>query len=140
VFVVTWKVVAAVAVVVAGAVSAFAVYTLAWQRSEDVDRERVGSGLSIPSAEGAKAGLRLYTSPSGTPAVFDPVTKTQCEVSGEGGIPNLFCTHRGARHRYEIVFWEDQVSVFDLAASGEPMAPQFALPAKLKPGQEYAPR
>jgi hypothetical protein len=138
--VVTWKVVTAVGVVVAGAVSAFAVYTFGWRESDDVDGGTTTYVRSAPSAERGKSRLRLYTSPYGSAAVYDPVTKTQCEVSGEGGIPNLFCTHRGPRHRYQVVFWKDQASVFDLAAPGEPMAPQFMVPAQLKPGQKYAPR
>jgi hypothetical protein len=140
VVVVTWKAVTAAGLVVAGVVAALSVYTFGWRGTGDADEKRASSMESTPSADKTTSPLRLYTSPYGTPAVFDPVTNTQCEVSGEGGIPNLFCTHRGARHRYEVVFWNDQVSVFDLAAPGEPMAPQFSVPARLKPGQRYAPR
>ena len=45
--------------------------------------------------------------------VRDPQTATRCEASGEGGFPNLFCT-RMSRGRYQIVFYEDAVQVFDL--------------------------
>ena len=58
---------------------------------------------------------------------------TQCESTGEAGIPNLFCTRAGTRSRYEVVFSSDAVDVYDLARHGEPMVPTFSVPAKLKP-------
>ena len=133
----TWKVVAVVGVVVAGAVSMFAVYAFSRPNKEVPRASSVRSG---PSSRKGKGRLQVYTSPYGSAAVFDPVTRTQCEVSGEGGVPNLFCTHRSPRHRYQVVFWDDEVQVFDLAAPGEPMAPQFSVPSRLRPGQKYAAR
>jgi hypothetical protein len=54
----------------------------------------------------------IYTLRQGD-VVRDPQTATRCEASGEGGVPNLFCT-RTMRGRYQIVFYGDAVLVFDL--------------------------
>jgi hypothetical protein len=43
--------------------------------------------------------------------VRDPRTGTRCQATGEGGIPNLYCTHT-ARGRYEAVFWDDELQVY----------------------------
>ncbi|SRR6266508_6793971 len=65
-------------------------------------------------------------------AIRVPAAATQCEASGEAGIPNLFCTHLGSRSRYQVVFWSDEVQVYDLARHGEPMVPTFVVPSKLR--------
>ena len=75
---------------------------------------------------------RLYTIREGD-VIRDPATLTQCESTGEAGIPTLFCARAGTRSRYEVVFWSDAVDVYDLARHGEPMVPTFSVPAKLKP-------
>ena len=64
--------------------------------------------------------------------VVVPATATRCEASHEGGIPNLFCT-RTSRARYQVVFWRDEVQVYDLAEPHEPMEATFVVPATLKP-------
>ena len=70
---------------------------------------------------------------SGAATSFDlTATATECEVSGDAGIPDLFCTPTGARGRYQVVFWNDSVDVFDLARHGEPMVPTFSVPARLE--------
>jgi len=59
-----------------------------------------------------------------------PTTATRCEASQEGGIPNLFCT-RMSSGRYQVVFWRDEVQVYDLAAPHEPMEADYVVPATL---------
>jgi len=122
----TWKRITALAIVVAGAVGAFAVYTFGWR---DTDGNRQTRTVYVTTETGRH---RLYTVRSGD-VIRDPATLTQCESSGEAGIPNLFCTHTGDRSRYQVVFWSDAVDVYDLARHGEPMVPTFSVPAKLKP-------
>jgi hypothetical protein len=55
----------------------------------------------------------------------------RCEVSAEGGIPNLFCVHTG-RTRYQVVLWKDQADLYDLARHGEPMVPTYSVPGLRK--------
>ena len=43
--------------------------------------------------------------------VRDPRTGTRCEATGEGGVPNLYCTHT-ARGRYGAVFWDDALQLY----------------------------
>src|SRR5437762_2887853 len=99
------KALAALAIVVAGAVAMFAVYTF----SRD----------DMSSEHAATARPRVFTLHEGD-VVRIPITKTRCEVSGEAGIPNLFCTHT-RRTRYQVVIWSDQADLYDLARHGEPM-------------------
>jgi len=54
----------------------------------------------------------IYTLRTGD-VVRDPLTATRCEASGDGGYPNLFCT-RMRQGRYQIIFYSDEVQVFDL--------------------------
>jgi hypothetical protein len=122
----TWKRITALAIVVAGAVGAFAVYTFGWR---DTGADRQTRTVYVNTETGRH---RLYTIRQGD-VIRDPVTLTQCETSHEAGIPNLFCTHAGNRSRYQVVFWSDAVDVYDLARHGEPMVPTFSVPAKLKP-------
>jgi uncharacterized protein YecT (DUF1311 family) len=63
-------------------------------------------------ARSAPRGRVIYTLRQGD-VVRDPKTATQCEASGEGGSPNLFCT-RSTKGRHQIVFYKDAVLVFDL--------------------------
>jgi ribosomal protein L32 len=121
----TWKRITALAIVVAGAVGAFAVYTFGWR---DAGGNQQARTVYVTTETGRH---RLYTIREGD-VIRDPVTLTQCETSGEAGIPNLFCTHTGNRSRYQVVFWSDAVDVYDLARHGEPMVPTFSVPAKLK--------
>jgi hypothetical protein len=55
--------------------------------------------------------------------VRDPRTGTRCVATGEGGLPNLLCTHT-ARGRYEAVFWDDELQVYG-PGSG-PMEPTYS--------------
>jgi hypothetical protein len=134
-----WKVLAGFAILVVGGVAAFAVYSFGWQDNESTSRTKKTSRNPRPSITTETGRHPLFTIHSGD-VVLDAATRTQCEVTGEAGIPNLFCTYRGPRYRYQVVFWSDRVDVFDLAAPGEPMLPQFSVPAQLKRGQRYAPR
>ena len=61
-----------------------------------------------------------------------PATATRCEASQEGGLPNLFCT-RTSNGRYQVVFWKDEVQVYDLARPHEPMEATYVVPATPKP-------
>ena len=121
----TWKRITALAIVVVGAVSAFAVYTFGWR---DAGGNRQARTVFVTTETGRH---RLYTIRQGD-VIRDPMTLTQCETSHEAGIPNLFCTHAGNRSRYQVVFWSDAVDVYDLAQHGEPMVPTFSVPARLK--------
>jgi hypothetical protein len=137
VFAVPSKALVAIAIVVAGGVAAFAVYSFAWRDSNDTrETTTVTRRPSITTETGRHP---LYTVHPWD-VVFDPATRTQCEVTHEAGIPNLFCTYRGPRSRYQVVFWKDSVDVYDLAAPGEPMVATYSVPAQLKHGQRYAPR
>jgi hypothetical protein len=121
----TWKRMTAFAIVVAGTVGTFAVYTFGWK---DAGGDRQTGTVYVTTETGRH---RLSTIREGD-VIRDPVTLTQCETSHEAGIPNLFCTHIGNRSRYQVVFWSDAVDVYDLARHGEPMVPTFSVPAKLK--------
>jgi hypothetical protein len=61
-------------------------------------------------ARPAPRGDVIYTLRWGD-VIRDPRTGTRCEATGEGGIPNLYCTHT-ARGRYEAVFWNDELQVY----------------------------
>jgi hypothetical protein len=91
---------AALGIVVGGALAAFAVYTLAWH-DDDSSRRATPTGERV---------RHVYTLAQGD-AVRVPVAAARCEVSSEGGIPNLFCVHTG-RTRYQVVLWKDQADLF----------------------------
>ena len=84
----------------------------------------VGSRDSKDSsrARPAPRGHAIYTLRWGD-VVRDPRTRTLCEATGEGGLPNLFCTHT-VRGRYEAVFWDDELQVYG-PGSG-PMEPTYS--------------
>jgi len=73
-------------------------------------------------ARPAPRGQVIYTLRSGD-VVRDPRTGTRCEASGEGGLPNLYCTHT-ARGRHAAVFWDDELQVYG-PGSG-PMEPTYS--------------
>lgn len=111
---------AALGIGVGGALAAFAVYTFGWHNDD-------GSGRSAPR----DARIRhVYTLGQGD-AVRVPAAAARCEVSSEGGVPNLFCVHTG-RTRYQVVLWKDQADLYDLARRGEPMAPTYSVPSRPK--------
>jgi hypothetical protein len=89
-----WKAVAALAVVIAGAVGAFAVYTFGW-------REDKASAPERP---------RVYVLRDGD-IVLRPEAATRCMASQEGAFRNLFCARIGGG-RHNVVFYEDSVLVW----------------------------
>jgi hypothetical protein len=94
------------AIVVAGAVAAFAIYTFGW-RDDDGD--------PVPDASGALVGTHVYVGRPGD--VFRvPATATRCLVSQEGGAANIICTHV-PRGRHQVYFYEDRIQVW---RSGSP--------------------
>jgi len=112
----------ALALVIGGAVAAFAIYTFGWH---DDHRPQTGS---VTTETGRH---RLYTIRSGD-VVRVPATATQCEASHEAGLANLFCAPVGSQGRYQVVFWSDRVDLYDLARHGEPMVPTFSVPTRLR--------
>jgi hypothetical protein len=95
-----WKALASLAIVVAGAVGAFAVYTFGWRDDTAPARERP----------------RVYVLRDGD-VVLRPEAATRCMASEEGGFPNLFCTRIG-EGRHDVVFYEDSVLVWPHAEGG----------------------
>jgi hypothetical protein len=83
------------------------------------------SKRSTPARHAPRSHV-IYTLRQGD-VVRDPLTATRCEASGEGGAPNLFCT-RTTRGRYQIVFYNDAVLVFDLRNRGklQPLESNYA--------------
>ena len=120
------KALVALAIVVGGAVAAFGVYTFGWHESDSVS-------VLTTSVTTETGKHRLYTIRQGDVIRF-PATATECEATGEAGIPNLFCTRHGPRARYQVVFWGDRVDVYDLALRGEPMVPTFSIPGSVANG------
>jgi hypothetical protein len=92
-----WKAIAVFGLALAGAVGAFAVYTFGWHDH----RPRT-----------AGRGHRVITLRDGD-VVLRPAAAARCEASGEGGVPNLFCTRIGGG-RHQIVFYKDTVLVWPL--------------------------
>jgi len=90
-----------------------------------------GGNTSHRLAVPARHNGRVYTLREGD-SVRVPVTATRCVVSGEAGIPNLFCDRIGSGGRFEVVFWSDSVDLYDLARHGEPMVPTYSVPAELR--------
>jgi hypothetical protein len=114
--------VAALTVVVAGALGGFVGYALG---RNDTGSPTVTNVISVAQAK------HVYTLKQGD-VVLEPATATRCEASGEGGFPNLFCSRIGSRGRFQVVFWNDSVDLYDLARHGEPMVPTYSVPATLK--------
>jgi hypothetical protein len=86
-----------------------------------------GGGDDKTNAPGRPAPTRpaVYTLRTGD-VIRDPLTATRCEASGEAGYPNLFCT-RMSRGRYQVVFYEDSVELFDLLDPNEqPLEPKYS--------------
>ena len=112
------KALAALLVVVAGAVAAFAIYTFG---SRDDQPEQV-----TPS------GPRVYSLRQGD-RVRMPSVATECEATQEGGFPRLHCS-RTSRGRYEVDIFADTVHLYDLESpNAEPMAPTYSVPATTGP-------
>jgi len=96
----TTKALAALGIVVAGAVVGFAIYTFGWH-----DDHR-------SAAVNSTNGHRVYTLRGGD-IVRRPNAGTQCVASVEGGFPNLFCTRIGGG-RHQVIFYKDSVLVWPL--------------------------
>jgi hypothetical protein len=85
----------------------------------------VGAGSEDKSntpARPAPRGNVIYTLRWGD-VIRDPRTGTRCVATGEGGLPNLFCTHT-TRGRYEAVFWNDELQVY--GPGSEAMTPTYS--------------
>jgi hypothetical protein len=80
------------------------------------------------AAPAVKTTAHVYTIRMGD-VIRVPGAATRCVASGEGGFPNLFCTHT-PQSRYQVAFWRDRVDVYDLSKKGEPMVPTFSVQAK----------
>jgi hypothetical protein len=107
--VMTWKALAALALALTVALAAFAIYTFGWH--ENASR-RTSSGPGVTTVDRAEGGHRLFTLRDGD-VVLRPDAAVQCEASGEGGIPNLFCTRIGGG-RHQVIFYKDTVLVWPL--------------------------
>jgi hypothetical protein len=108
------KALAALVIVVAGAVATFAIYTFGWRDGETSQIE--------------PRGPRVYTLRQGD-VVRMPAVATECEATQEAGFPRLFCT-RTRRSRFQVVIFRDTVGIYDLEAPDlEPMVPTFSVPA-----------
>jgi hypothetical protein len=104
------KALVGVAIVVTGAVGAFAVYTFG---REDEDAPARG----------------VYLLQQGD-VVRMPSAGTECEATQEADIPRLFCTRIGAS-RYQVIINRDVVHVYDLEDPDvEPFEPTYSVPAK----------
>jgi hypothetical protein len=118
---VAWKTLAALAIVVSGAVAAFAICTFG------LDDSSTANGGSAPkrtdpfvkTVSDATGTYRVYTLRDG-----DYVRRSQaaveCLASQEGGFPNLFCLRIGGG-RHSIVFYKDSVQVY--GPDAEPLTP-----------------
>jgi hypothetical protein len=107
-----WKAVIALAVAVAGAVGAFAVYTFGWRDDPGVRRAN-----NVPTN-----GPRTYVLRDGD-VVLRREAATRCLASQEGGFPNLFCARIG-EGRHDVIFYSDVVQVWPHARG--PDAPPFS--------------
>ena len=112
------KALAALAIVVAGAVAAFAVYTF----RPDEEQSRPAD----------RRGARVYTLQQGDRVVM-PSVEVECEATVEGAFPRLFCT-RTWNGRYQVEIFPNSVGVYDLEDPDlEPMAPTYSVPAERSP-------
>jgi len=103
------KALAALAIVVAGAVAGFAVYTFGWHNRGGT---RASLGVPVATVKDVAGTHRVYTLRDGD-VVLRPEAATRCEASGEGGVPNLFCTRIGGG-RHQVIFYKDSVLVWPL--------------------------
>ena len=113
------KLLSVVAIVTAGALAAFAIYTFGWHNKNG------GGRITSPVAQ----GRNVYTVGEGD-VVHVPVAAVRCEVSHEAGVPNFYCVHTG-RTRYQVFLWKDRADLYDLARHGEPMLPTYTVPGVL---------
>jgi hypothetical protein len=108
------KALAALAIVVGGAVAAFAVYTF-------------GSDEEVKPTPPSN-GPRVFTLRQGDIARM-PSAATECLATHEAGFPRLFCTRTGSS-RYQVIINRDVVQVYDLEdPDTEPFLPTYSVPA-----------
>ena len=113
------KALAALAILVAGAVAAFSVYAFGWQNEE------TRTGQQPP-------GVHVYILQQGDIARM-PAAATECEATAEASFPKLFCTRTGAS-RYQVIINRDVVQVYDLKDPDvEPFEPTYSVPATTAP-------
>jgi hypothetical protein len=110
----------AVAIAAAAAAAAFAVYTFGFH--EERRHHRTTTRAHTP---------HVYTLRAGD-VVRVPAAAARCEVTGEAGIPNFYCTHTG-RTGSQVFLWKDRADLYDLKRHGEPMVPTYSAPGVLKP-------
>jgi hypothetical protein len=104
---------AALAIVVAGAVAALALVTF---------------GQDAVTTQEQPAGPREFVLRQGDRVVM-PAAATECEATHEANIPRLFCTRTGAS-RYQVIINRDVVQVYDLEdPNTEPFEPTYSVPA-----------
>jgi hypothetical protein len=109
------KALAALAVAAAGAVGAFAGYTLGSDEEKAKPRQQ-------PTAP------RTFTLEQGDLARM-PSAATECLATHEATIPRLFCTRIRAS-RYQVIINRDVVHVYDLEHPDvEPFEPTYSVPA-----------
>lgn len=95
--------------VIAAAVAGFAIYTFGWHENGEQESRTDPSVRTITDVSGVHREITLRYGD----IVRRPEARTECLASGEGGIPNLFCTRiEGGRH--EVIFYSDTVLVWPL--------------------------
>jgi hypothetical protein len=117
---VAWRTLAALAIVVSGAVAAFAVYTFGWDDSSTANGGAPKrTDPFVKTVSDVTGTHRVYTLRDG-----DYVRRSQaaveCLASQEGGFPNLRCLRIGGG-RHSIVFYKDSIQVY--GPDAEPLTP-----------------
>jgi hypothetical protein len=118
--------------VIVGAVTAFAIYTFGWHKSSPEAQGKPAArpgGLVPKRFTGMIGSERLYTIRYGD-VVRYPGTKTLCQATAEGGVPQLFCIH-SRRSRFQVVFNDFGVSVYDLRPPNDGFESDFSLSGEL---------
>lgn len=109
------KSLAALLIVVAGAVAAFAIYAFGW-------RDDNAQQPPLP------VGQRIFTLQQGDRVRMRSVA-VECEATQEGGFPRLYCS-RTSRSRYEVDIFAHSVHLYDHESpNAEPMVPTYSVPA-----------
>ena len=107
-----WRALAALAIVVSGAVAAFAVYSFGWYDNSTANEGSASKRTDpfVKTVHDARGTYRVYALRDG-----DYVRRSQaaveCVASQEGGFPNLRCLRIGGG-RHSIVFYKDSIQVY----------------------------
>jgi hypothetical protein len=111
----------ALAIVVGGAVAAFAVYTFGWHDTADRGSASPTQRTDpfVKTVTDVTGTHRIYTLRYGD-IVVRPGAAARCAAYQEGGFPNLHCTRIG-NGRHTFVFYENSVQVY--GPNAEPMTP-----------------